>query len=135
MHTGYAALTRAFGRAQKGDEIIGLYFPPSAEKVEVELMMFGPGITATDIKDLKNKLQRGQGKYFDLIQEKCKEIQQTLDSNSNVSLFFFFIVLPFCQKKSCVNILFLLLFIASTFLNLIDVVATGWGGGKSFSET
>ena len=72
---GYNALRRAFECSNGADRIVALYFPASLERLEVELMIFGPNQATPEIKQLKNEIESKKEETIKNISDTCMDIK------------------------------------------------------------
>eukprot|EP01084_Bolivina_argentea_P221469 375099_1 len=72
---GYDALRRAFECSNGADRVIALYFPASMERLEVELMIFGPNQATPEIKQLRNEVEKLRDETIHQISDMAQEIK------------------------------------------------------------
>eukprot|EP01083_Nonionella_stella_P206940 752227_1 len=71
----YSALRRAFECSNGADRVIAIYFPASMERLEVELMIFGPNQATPEIKQLKTEVEQLKEKTIQKITDAAMQIK------------------------------------------------------------
>ena len=71
----YNALRRAFECSNGADRVIAIYFPASMERLEVELMIFGPNQATPEIKQLKNEMESMKDDTIQQITDTASQIK------------------------------------------------------------
>ena len=72
----FNALRRAFECSNGADRVIAIYFPASMERLEVELMIFGPNQATPEIKQLKDEMATMKEDTIKKITDTAQQIKE-----------------------------------------------------------
>ena len=71
----YNALRRAFECSNGADRVIAVHFPASMERLEVELMIFGPNNLGAEMQRLKTRVEKNKRETVEQISETAAQIK------------------------------------------------------------